>query len=191
MRPRRKTLERKCHIAGGSVRNSSNPVSIWSPVLALASEGKSSLERWNPSTRKHYHDASSRLFLRPFPQQPPAGMTLKDFWTKYRKEMLEKEGVCVFVSGNKLNAATGSVEDANGVFEEFEIASSLGKYLIPIGATGHAAKKLWEKVSGDPDKYFPDGGVKRHFKTLGKDTRTDEELVDAVIGILKQIKAVH
>ena len=139
---------------------------------------------------KHYHDASSRLFLRPFPQHAPAGMILKDFWTKYRKEMLVKAGVCIFVSGNKLNAATGSVEDANGVFEEFEIASSLGKYLIPIGATGHAAKTLWEKVSGDLDKYFPDVGVKGHFKTLGKETSTNDELIDAVIGILKQIKAV-
>ncbi len=139
---------------------------------------------------KHYHDASSRLFLRPFPQQPPVGMTLKDFWTKYRKEMLAKAGVCIYVSGNKLNADTGSVEDANGVFEEFEIANSLGKYLIPIGATGHAAKKLWEKVSGDLDKYFPDGGVKGHFKTLGKESSTNDELVDAVLGILKQTKAV-
>lgn len=139
---------------------------------------------------KHYHDASNRLFLRPFPQQPPAGMTLKDFWTKYRKEMMAKAGVCIFVSGNKLNAATGNVEDANGVFEEFEIANSLGKYLIPIGATGHAAKKLWEKVSGDLDTFFPDGGVKGHFKTLGKDSSTNDELVDAVIGIMKQIKAV-
>lgn len=140
---------------------------------------------------KHYYDASNRLFLRPFPQQAPSGMAMKDFWTKYRGDMVSKAGVCIFISGNKLDASTGNVVEADGVIEEFEIASTLGKYLIPIGATGHAAKKLWVKVSGDLDKFFPDGGVKGHFKTLGKDTSTNEELVDAVIGILKQIKAVH
>lgn len=138
----------------------------------------------------HYHDASSRLFLRPFPQQPPAGMTLSDFWTKYRKEMVAKAGICIFVSGNKPDGTTGNVVDADGVIEEFEIASDLGKYLIPIGATGHAAKKLWERVSSKLDQYFPDGGVKGHFKTLGKESSTNEELVDAVIGILKQVKAI-
>jgi Sir2- and TIR-associating SLOG family/SIR2-like domain len=138
---------------------------------------------------KHYSDASRRLFLRPFPQHAPAGMSLKDFWTKYRREMLAKAGVCIFVAGNRLDSA-GTVVEADGVFEEFEIARILGKYVIPIGATGHAAKKLWEKVSGDLDKYFPEGGVKGHFKVLGSDSSTNEELLGAVVGILKQVKAV-
>jgi hypothetical protein len=60
----------------------------------------------------------------------------------------------------------------------------------PIGATGHAARKLWEKVNGNLDTYFPDGGVKGHFKTLGKESSTNDELVDAVVGILKQIRAI-
>lgn len=139
---------------------------------------------------RHYYDASYRLFLRPFPQQPPAGMSIKEFWTKYRNDMLAKAGVCVFISGNKLEAATGNVIEANGVIEEFEIATSLGKYPIPIGATGHAARKLWDKVTGELDTYFPGGGVKGHFKALGKESSTNEELVDALIGILKQIKAI-
>jgi len=139
---------------------------------------------------KHYYDASNRLFLRPFPQQPPAGMSIKEFWTKYRCEMIAKAGVCVFVAGNKLDSATGNIVEANGVMEEFEIATSLGKYPIPIGATGHVARKLWDKVTGDLDTYYPDEGVKGHFKVLGKETSTNEELVDALIGILKQIKAI-
>ncbi|QDU23535.1 SIR2 family protein [Urbifossiella limnaea] len=139
---------------------------------------------------KHYYDATSRLFLRPFPEQPPAGMALKDFWTRYRKEMIARAGICIFVSGNKLDASTGEVVEADGVVEEFEIGSHFGKYLIPIGATGHAARKLWQRVSSDLDRYFPEGGVKGHFKVLGKETSTCEELVDAVSGILKQVKAV-
>ncbi len=139
---------------------------------------------------KHYYDAGNRLFLRPFPQQAPAGMAMKDFWSKYRKDMLSKAGVCIFISGNKLETSTGNVVEADGVIEEFEIATSLGKYPIPIGATGHAARKLWEKVNGNLDKYFPSGRLKGHFKTLGKESSTNEEIIDAVIGILKQIKAI-
>src|SRR5207244_4652603 len=108
-----------------------------------------------PTILLDYYDASNRLFLRPFPQQAPAGMSMKDFWTRYRKDMLSKAGVCIFIAGNKLDASTGNVVDADGIMEEFDIASSLGKYPIPIGATGHAARKVWERVNGALDSHFP------------------------------------
>ncbi len=56
--------------------------------------------------------------LRPFPQEPPAAMTLEAYWTQYRNRMISHSGSCVFVSGNKLDAS-GNVVDAGGVFEEF------------------------------------------------------------------------
>lgn len=158
--------------------------------VGLGIGGKVVLGAMESLYKKHYHDASTRLFLRPFPQEAPAGMTLKEFWTSYRKDMLSKAGVCVYIAGNKLDSSTGNIVEAGGVIEEFEIASGLGKYPIPIGATGHAARIVWEKVNGSLDDYFPGGGVKGHFKTLGKETSTNEELVEAVVGILKQIKAI-
>jgi hypothetical protein len=89
-----------------------------------------------------------------------------------------------------LDAASNKIVEASGVIEEFAIATALGKYPIPIGATGHAARSIWEKVTGSLDKYFPSGGVKGHFKTLGRESSTNDELVDAVIGILGHIKAI-
>jgi len=139
---------------------------------------------------KHYYEASDRLFLRPFPQQPPNGMSLKEFRTKYRTDMLAKAGSCLYICGNKLDTALGNVVEAGGVIEEFEIATALGKFPIPIGATGHAAKSLWQKANSSLDTYYPGINVKGHFKTLGKDSSTNEQLVDAVIGILKHLKAV-
>jgi hypothetical protein len=53
-----------------------------------------------------------------------------------------------------------------------------------------AARTLWDKVTGNLDTYFPGGGVKGHFRALGKESSTNDELIDAVIGILKQIKAI-
>ncbi|MFM9066633.1 MAG: hypothetical protein ACKOUR_04760 [Planctomycetota bacterium] len=77
----------------------------------------------------------------------------------------------------------------NGVWEEFQIAEKQGLFPIPIGATGHMAKRIWEHVNNDPPRYFPQGGVEQHFATLGKDNSTPAQLVEAVIGVLKRLKA--
>jgi len=135
---------------------------------------------------RHYEDQGDRLSLRPFPQRPPKGMSLPEFWRKYREEMIDKSGACVFLAGNK-DDGTGSPVEAGGVIEEFEIAAAMGKYPIPVGATGHAARKIWEIVSKDVKKFFPAGGVKSHFETLGNEKKTNKELVDAVFAILKQV----
>lgn len=140
--------------------------------------------------RKHYDESHDRLFLRPFPQQPPSGVSLKDFWTKYRTDMLLKAGTCVYISGNKLDDATGTIVEAGGVIEEFEIATKLGKFPIPIGATGHTARRLWEKVNASLDTYYPNVNIEDYLKVLGKDSSTNEQLVGAVIGILGLLKAV-
>ncbi len=131
----------------------------------------------------------SRLFLRPFPQTAPTGISRKDFWTKYRREMLQRTGVCIFVAGNKLDQASNKVIDANGMIEEFDIACSLRQYPIPIGATGHASQILWKKVMADLNRYYPKGGVKRFFQILGDVTKSNQEITDAIFAILKQITA--
>lgn len=137
-----------------------------------------------------FGDAGQRLFLRPFPQRPPPRMSLKEFRTRYRTDMISKAGVCVFLSGNKLDVATGKVVDADGVVEEFEIAATQGKYPIPIGATGHASRRLWERVARSLGRFYPGGGVKSHFEVLGRESSTNRQLVEAVLAILRQIKAI-
>ncbi len=135
-------------------------------------------------------DLDSRLFLRPFPQTLPTGTSRKDFWTKYRREMLQRTGACIFVAGNKLDRRSNKVVGANGMIEEFDIACALGQYPIPIGATGHMARNLWKEVTSNLDRYFPKGGVKTFFQILGDKNKTNEELLDAVFRILKHVTAV-
>lgn len=127
-----------------------------------------------------------RLQLRPFPQSPPPGLSLSDYWTKYRKRMVSHAGSCVFISGNKYDASGGIVEAA-GVIEEFEICREQGKYPIPIGSTGHAAERLWNQVRSSVDTFFPGGGVSGHLDTLGNPRKSDEQIVEAVIAVLKRI----
>jgi hypothetical protein len=126
-----------------------------------------------------------RTRLRPFPQSAPKGMTLKTFWTRYREEMISNAGFAVFISGNKLDS--GKVMLADGVIEEFEIVKNFGKYPIPVGFTGYAARQIWEEVTSSLDDFYPGGGVKGHFKTLGDAKKNDSEIVEAIFAIMKRV----
>jgi hypothetical protein len=134
-----------------------------------------------------YEDQGDRLTLRPFPQSPPTGMTLSQFWQRYRNEMISKAGVCIFVAGTKTEA--GKVVQADGMMNEFDIAVAQKKYPVPIGATGHVARAIWNIVMGDVPKYFPQGGVKAHLEILGSEKKTNEDYADAVFAILGKIGA--
>lgn len=127
-----------------------------------------------------------RTMFRPFPQKPPRGMTQRAFFTRYREEMIANAQFVVFLSGNKLEPGTGKTAIASGVLEEFEIAKRLGKYPIPVGATGHAAHRIWEEVNGSLDRFFPNGGVKGYFQTLGNTGTTNEKIIEAIFAVVKR-----
>lgn len=126
-----------------------------------------------------------RLHLRPFPQSPPPGQSLAEFWTEYRQRMISRAGACVFICGNKDDG--GNIVTSQGAMEEFEICHRQGKFPIPIGATGHAAEEMWKRVTASLDTFFPSGGVKGHFDVLGNAAKTNEELIDAVLKILARV----
>jgi hypothetical protein len=128
-----------------------------------------------------------RTTLRPFPQEPPRGMTRETFLTRYREDMIANAGFAVFLCGNKLDPSTGKTVIASGVMKEFEITKRLNRYPIPLGATGHAARRIWEEVNGSLDRFFPNGGVKGHFQTLRDTKSTNEEIVEAIFAIAKRV----
>jgi hypothetical protein len=132
-------------------------------------------------------DFRERTTLRPFPQEPPRGMSRDVFWSWYREDMIANAGFVVFLCGNKIDPKTGETVLAHGVMEEFEKTKRLGKYPIPVGATGHAARRIWDEVNASPEKFFPGGGVKRHIKTLGSADSTDRAIIEAVFAIVKRV----
>ncbi len=132
------------------------------------------------------HNDEARLHLRPFPQEPPPGLSLGEYWKQYRERMILRAGSCLFVAGNKRDTA-GNIVEAWGVMEEFEICRRQGKYPIPIGATGHAAETIWNEVTATLDTHFPQGGVKTHFDIIGNSRKSNEQIVDAVVAILRRI----
>jgi hypothetical protein len=127
-----------------------------------------------------------RVVMRPFPQLPAKSGKRAEILKRYRNDVLSTVGYAVFLCGNKEDEDTKKVVLADGVIEEFKIATDLGKFPIPIGATGHAARKIWDEVAGAPDKYFPGVNVKSQLKILGDENKTDKQLVDAVFEIIKE-----
>lgn len=126
-----------------------------------------------------------RLKLWPFPQGVSDVPKREAMWTKYRYHIISEAGICLVVAGNKLE--NGQVIAAGGVREEANITWESGKTVLPIGATGHVAKELWDTVKQDPKKYFAGTDVSKQLEVLGDSTASVEKLVEAVIDIIKQI----
>lgn len=127
-----------------------------------------------------------RLQLWPFPQQVPAGTDRAAFWRQYREQMIANAGVCIVLAGNKLEA--GAVVPANGVRQEVEIARSQGKVVLPVGATGHVARDLWEECRAKPSTCVGSLDIASKLDILGDTSATVDTLVQAIIDILKQLE---
>jgi Sir2- and TIR-associating SLOG family/SIR2-like domain len=130
--------------------------------------------------REGTRNLSERLTLRPFPYAIVDSEKRKIRWTNYRREMISKAGVAVFVFGNKTDRS-GKVVQADGMLEEFEIALSEGLLLVPVGSTGYAADALHKKVSDDFRTYFRDvRGLKTALAALGLEA-TPTQMVERVL----------
>lgn len=126
-----------------------------------------------------------RLKLWPFPQGVSDATKRVALWTEYRRRIISEAGICLVVGGNKLE--NGQVIAAGGVREEAKITWDSGKIVLPIGATGHVAKELWDTVKQDPKKYFAGADVSKQLEVLGDSASSIEKLVEAVIDIVKQL----
>lgn len=127
---------------------------------------------------------SDRIFMRPFPQVSPQGVSRAELWTHYRQEMIANVGFTVFLCGNKWNEATQTVVSANGMREEYEITISQGKFPIPVGATGWVARDIWQAVTKSPGIFFPGMDIQNELEVLGNEKSTDEEILGAIFSLI-------
>lgn len=102
-----------------------------------------------------YRHLDEYLTLRPFPQFVTSDVPLHESWAKYRTEMLAETGVAIFLFGTKAGS-NGEVSESEGMIEEFEISLSHSVVPIPVGATGGAARSIWERVMASPQDYYGD-----------------------------------
>ncbi|KHN56276.1 SIR2 family protein [Pectobacterium fontis] len=93
-------------------------------------------------------DLDRRLVARPFPQPLQGSVPNEREWKALRNELARQAGIVIFVGGVKL--LDGALISADGVLQEFECAKVSGAFLIPIAATGGAAKDICEQLIGSP-----------------------------------------
>jgi len=87
----------------------------------------------------------------------------------------------LFVFGNKLEDI--SVQESRGMLKEFEIACANNAMVIPVGASGYIAQKLWEMVFEKYDDYFENREKYTFFEQLGDPSTDGGTLVDLIIRI--------
>ena len=106
-----------------------------------------------------------RLLLRPFPQGIENEKNRDELWDKYRKDMISRVGISIFIFGNK-REKNDEIVEASGVISEFEIAHVNNNIIIPIGFTGGASKTIWNIVNQDFESYFknPSDKLKQLFQ---------------------------
>jgi hypothetical protein len=121
-----------------------------------------------------------RLVVRPFPRATRTDQQKQN--TRHREDLIARSGVIVVMAGNREQA--GVTEISPGVLEEVNIALREGKRVIPIGATGHAARDLWKKAVADPQRYLRGLKAGEELTTLGDSKATNEQLINALFALL-------
>jgi len=121
-----------------------------------------------------------RLVVRPFPRVAKAHQQQQN--TRHREDLIARSGVVVVLAGNREQA--GGTEISPGVLEEVDIALREGKHVIPVGATGHTARKVWEKAIADSERYLPGLKVSKELTTLGDSKATNDQLINALFSLL-------
>jgi hypothetical protein len=117
--------------------------------------------------RENSQVMDGRLVIRPFPQGITNAADRRHRWTAYRKQIIDKAGIAVFLFGNKANDA-GDVVLADGVQEEFELSVEKKLAIVPVGCTGSVAEQLHTKVAKRLSRYLPKRGYKELLADLGE-----------------------
>lgn len=131
-----------------------------------------------------YRHISEHLCLHPFPQGIVDVEERKAKWKNYRENIIKKNGVVIFMVGNKM--VDGKKKIADGCLQEYEIAKKNKCVIIPIGSTGDAAEIIYNEMNGNKADY---PYLERFFDMLGVETDIDK-IVDAVLEIVKAKRLV-
>jgi hypothetical protein len=139
-------------------------------------------------TRPDSGRIGQRLRLFPFPYWMPEGSDRDNYYSDNRREMASQGGITIVISGNKLDPKSGGIINSPGVLAEVEMAKDAGQFIIPVGATGHAARHIWGQVSADADSWFPNIDAGQELERLGDSTLEPDQLVQAVFDLINKIR---
>jgi hypothetical protein len=107
-------------------------------------------------------------------------------WKAYRQDMLAQAGIAIFLFGNKRDAS-GNIVAADGMEEEFALASQKRLALVPLGCTGSTALELHRRILGNFGDYYPSRGFKRLFQDLEKNG-TVQQVSARVVALIEKLR---
>jgi hypothetical protein len=117
---------------------------------------------------------SRRLVVRPVREVVPPGESLEAWKRKSREDLITQAGVMVVVGGLRKGVA------APGVLEEFEVARAHGLVVLPIAATGPAARTIFETIRANPEAHLPREIDAASFEALGPETTDEGAILTAI-----------
>ena len=105
---------------------------------------------------------------------------------RLREDMLDHAGISLFLFGNKLDPF-GNLTEADGVEEEFRIASSREIAVVPLGCTGSVAAKLHQSVLDEFATYYLGRGYRSLFKDLAR-MGSPSQVTSRVLKFVKKLR---
>lgn len=118
-----------------------------------------------------------RLIMRPFAHI----MTLEED-TQFRKLLISNANSTIYMFGQHLK--NQQPENSRGTFEEYEIAKSMGKIIIPIGVTGYSSRVIFNDVKKNIINY---PYLEQYINVLEKEKNVNT-LSSCIISILNRAK---
>jgi hypothetical protein len=135
-------------------------------------------------------DLDRRLIARPFPQPLHGKEPNREQWAMLRAELGRLSGVVIFIGGQKV--VGGRIVEADGVYAEQKVAIENGSFLLPIGATGGASKRIGESLMAAPKE--PKAQARRpsnkELAALLDESKSSSELVALATKIVKRVAGV-
>lgn len=107
-------------------------------------------------------------------------------WTKYRKKIISESGICIFLFGNK-KTTDGKTVLADGMEEEFEIAESMNKFIIPVGFTKYKAEELWKQLNKDLPEYLNSSDFQQLENIENTSEQTINKSVQNVVNLVEHL----
>jgi len=131
-------------------------------------------------------DLERRLIVRPFPQPLPEHEPDREQWQLLRRELGRISGIAIFIGGQKVEG--GRLVESSGVHAERAVAEEHGAFLLPIGATGGAARSIANDLLGRPLRAGrPLSPTDEELCALLDTSRSPSDLISITIRIVKRV----
>ena len=96
--------------------------------------------------------------------------------------MISYSGISIFLFGNKWE--NGKVVLANGVKSEYELSLEQKSLVIPVGATGYMAHKLWSETLKKYSTIFGTNDNIGLFKKMDDKNLSPDQLIELIIDFI-------